>query len=64
MACGRLPDTGNDLCSQPSILSRRENAPPLSLIVAHNVAPKHIGINNYVVRRFMHLHLLSMLHTD
>ena len=26
LACGRLPDTGQDLCSQPT-LSRLENAP-------------------------------------
>ena len=26
LACGRLPDTGRDLCSQPTV-SRRENAP-------------------------------------
>jgi hypothetical protein len=26
LACGRLPDTGRDLCSQPT-LSRLENAP-------------------------------------
>ena len=28
LACGRLPDSGNDLCSQPT-LSRLENAPSL-----------------------------------
>ena len=28
LACGRLPDTGRDLCSQPT-LSRLENAPSL-----------------------------------
>jgi hypothetical protein len=28
LACGRLPDTGRDLCSQPTI-SRWENAPSL-----------------------------------
>ena len=28
LACGRLPDTGTDLCSQPTV-SRRENAPSL-----------------------------------
>jgi hypothetical protein len=32
LACGRLPDTGNDLCSQPT-LSRWENAPSLREIV-------------------------------
>ena len=28
LACGKLPDTGSDLCSQPT-LSRLENAPSL-----------------------------------
>ena len=28
LACGRLPDTGDDLCSQPTV-SRWENAPSL-----------------------------------
>lgn len=32
IACGRLPDTGNDLCAQPS-MSRWENAPTLREIV-------------------------------
>ena len=32
LACGRLPDTGNDLCSQPT-MSRWENAPTLREIV-------------------------------
>jgi hypothetical protein len=32
IACGRLPDTGNDLCSHPTI-SRWENAPTLREIV-------------------------------
>ena len=32
LACGRLPDTGADLCSQPTI-SRWENAPTLKEIV-------------------------------
>jgi hypothetical protein len=29
LACGRLPDSGRDLCSQPT-LSRLENAPRIS----------------------------------
>jgi hypothetical protein len=34
LACGRLPDTGRDLCSQPTV-SRWENAPSLrDLIIA------------------------------
>src|SRR5271167_1930384 len=32
LACGRLPDTGGDLCSQPTI-SRWENAPTLREII-------------------------------
>jgi hypothetical protein len=32
MACGRLPDTGRDLCSQPT-LSRLENAPELKDVI-------------------------------
>jgi hypothetical protein len=31
LACGRLPDNGGDLCSQPTI-SRWENAPDLKTI--------------------------------
>jgi len=32
LACGRLPDTGRDLCSQPT-LSRLENAPALRDVI-------------------------------
>jgi hypothetical protein len=32
LACGRLPDSGNDLCSQPTV-SRWENAPSLREVV-------------------------------
>src|SRR5665213_647594 len=32
LACGRLPDTGNDLCSQPT-MSRWENAPTLRELI-------------------------------
>ena len=32
LACGRLPDTGDDLCSQPT-MSRWENAPTLREIL-------------------------------
>jgi len=32
LACGRLPDTGRDLCSQPT-LSRFENAPALRDVI-------------------------------
>jgi hypothetical protein len=32
LACGQLPDSGHDLCSQPT-MSRRENAPTLRELV-------------------------------
>jgi hypothetical protein len=32
LACGRLPDTGDDLCSQPTV-SRCENAPSLRVLI-------------------------------
>ncbi|HWL74340.1 MAG TPA: transposase, partial [Burkholderiaceae bacterium] len=32
LACGRLPDTGGDLCSQPTV-SRWENAPSLREVI-------------------------------
>lgn len=32
LACGRLPDSGRDLCSQPTV-SRRENAPTLRKVI-------------------------------
>ena len=32
LACGRLPETGGDLCSQPTV-SRWENAPDLKTII-------------------------------
>jgi hypothetical protein len=37
LACGRLPDTGGDLCSQ-STISRWENAPPLREIICPTYA--------------------------
>lgn len=33
LACGRLPDSGVDLCSQPTV-SRWENAPDLKTVSA------------------------------
>jgi hypothetical protein len=39
LACGRLPDTGNDLCSQPTI-SRWENAPTLKEIICLSMTTK------------------------
>jgi hypothetical protein len=37
LACGRLPDSGNDLCSQPTV-SRWENAPSLREVVRMSYA--------------------------
>jgi len=37
LACGRLPDTGDDLCSQPT-MSRWENAPTLREVVRMSYA--------------------------
>ncbi len=37
LACGRLPDTGRDLCSQPT-MSRWENAPDLRCVIALSYA--------------------------
>src|SRR5215210_3433035 len=37
LACGRLPDTGRDLCSQPTV-SRWENAPNLREVVRMSYA--------------------------
>ena len=37
LACGRLPDTGRDLCSQPT-MSRWENAPDLREVIALSYA--------------------------
>jgi hypothetical protein len=36
LACGRLPDSGGDLCSQPTI-SRWENAPDLKTVIRQTV---------------------------
>ena len=57
LACGRLPDTGKDLCSQPTI-SRWENAPTLREIIrltyalvdiwcrSHPTPPKSVVLDN------------------
>src|SRR5580698_10728589 len=37
LACGRLPDSGNNLCSQPTV-SRWENAPSLREVVRMSYA--------------------------
>src|SRR3954451_4885041 len=46
LACGRLPDTGRDLCSQPTI-SRWENAPTLREIIRLTYALVGIWCESY-----------------
>jgi hypothetical protein len=46
IACGRLPDTGHDLCSQPTI-SRWENAPTLKEIIRLTYALVDIWCTSY-----------------
>ena len=46
LACGRLPETGADLCSQPTI-SRWENAPALKEIIRLTCAPADIRCRSY-----------------
>ena len=46
LACGRLPDTGRDLCSQPTI-SRWENAPGLREIIRLTYALIDIWLDSY-----------------
>ena len=43
LACGRLPDTGRDLCSQPT-MSRWENAPTLREVIRVD-APRRAKIS-------------------
>ena len=46
LACGRLPDSGKDLCSQPTI-SRWENAPTLKEIIRLTYALPDIWCSSY-----------------
>jgi hypothetical protein len=46
LACGRLPDSGADLCSQPTI-SRWENAPSLREIIRFTYALVDIWCRGY-----------------
>jgi hypothetical protein len=46
LACGRLPDTGRDLCSQPT-LSRLENAPRLREVIRLSYALVDIWMDSY-----------------
>jgi hypothetical protein len=46
LACGRLPDTGDDLCSQPT-MSRWENAPTLREVIGMTCAMVDIYCASY-----------------
>ena len=46
LACGRLPDTGQDLCSQPT-LSRLENAPDLREVIRLSYALVDVWMDSY-----------------
>jgi hypothetical protein len=46
LACGRLPDTGRDLCSQPT-MSRWENAPTLREVIRMTSAMVDIYCSSY-----------------
>ena len=46
LACGRLPDTGRDLCSQPT-MSRWENAPTLREVIRMTYAMIDIYCASY-----------------
>ncbi len=46
LACGRLPDTGDDLCSQPT-LSRLENAPGLRDVIRLTYALVDAWMDSY-----------------
>ena len=46
LACGRLPDTGRDLCSQPT-LSRLENAPRLRDVIRLTYTLVDAWMDNY-----------------
>jgi hypothetical protein len=48
LACGRLPDSGGDLCSQPTI-SRWENAPDLKTVVRLTYAMVDAWCDSYAV---------------
>jgi hypothetical protein len=47
LACGRLPDSGDDLCSQPTV-SRWENAPDLKTIIRLTYALVDAWCDSYV----------------
>ncbi len=47
LACGRLPDTGRDLCSQPTV-SRWENRPDLRAVIAMSYAMIDLYCASYI----------------
>ena len=49
LACGRLPDTGDDLCSQPT-MSRWENAPTLREVIRMTYAMVDLYCASYARR--------------
>ena len=49
LACGRLPDSGRDLCSQPT-LSRLENAPRLRDVIRLTYTLVDAWMDSYPVR--------------
>ncbi len=46
LACGRLPDTGRDLCSQPT-LSRAENLPDLRTVIGLGTVLVDLWLQSY-----------------
>ncbi len=46
LACGQLPDSGGDLCSQPTV-SRLENAPGLRGVIRLTYALVDTWIDSY-----------------
>jgi hypothetical protein len=53
LACWRLPDTGDDLCSQPT-MSRSGNAPTLHEVVRMTLAMIDIYCASYPSTRLWH----------
>jgi Transposase DDE domain group 1 len=56
LACGRLPDSGRDLCSQPT-LSRLENAPGLKDVIRLTYALVDQWMASYGLKRLIDLPL-------
>src|SRR5260370_1481941 len=75
LACGRLPDTGRDLCSQPTV-SRWENAPSLRDLIrlmrvmvdlycaSYTTSPAAVALDIYDTAAVVHGHpQLSLFHS-